>query len=101
MVVLDPPTWATTAYGAVDLVRDYQSLFKPSLLATAPGGKLLATNHVSTVELDGWLDALERCAKKAGRPLAALDVLAPEADFPSPDGRHPLKMVIAEVAPAP
>ena len=101
VVVLDPPTWAVTAYGAVDLVRDYQSLFKPALLATAEGGKLLATNHVSTVEIEGWLESLDRCATKAGRPLAGLEVLAPEEDFPSPDGRHPLKMAIATVAEAP
>ena len=99
LVVLDPPTWATTAYGAVDLVSDYQSLFKPALLSTATGGgKLLATNHVSTVEIEPWLESLERCAKKAGRPLAGLEVLKPEEDFPSPDGKHPLKVAIATVA---
>ena len=97
-VVLDPPTWATSRYGTVDLVRDYQALFKPSVLATKPGGTVLACNHVHSVELDDWLEALERCAKKAGKPLAQIDVLTPEADFVSPDGRHPLKMALARVA---
>jgi 23S rRNA (cytosine1962-C5)-methyltransferase len=97
LVVLDPPTWATTSFGAVDLVRDYQSLFKPSVLATKPGGTILATNHVSTVDLDEWLESLQRCAAKAGRPLSSLEVLTPEADFPSPDGRHPLKVALATV----
>src|SRR5690606_20126036 len=31
LVVLDPPRWARTPFGAVDVVRDYQSLFKPAL----------------------------------------------------------------------
>lgn len=93
--VLDPPTWATSSFGAVDLVRDYQALFKPCVLATRPGGTVLATNHVSTVSLEEWTDTLERCAKKAGRPLAGIEVISPEDDFPSPDGRHPLKMVLA------
>ena len=95
--VLDPPTWATTSYGAVDLVRDYQSLFKPCVLATRPGGTVLATNHVSAVDMEEWMGQLERCALKAGRPVSDMQVLPPEADFPSPDGRHPLKMVLVSL----
>ncbi len=97
LVVLDPPRWAKGRYGAVDVIGDYPSLFKPALLATAPGGTLLATNHVPDVELTAWLATLERTAAKAGRPLAALETLAPEADFPSPDGKHPLKIALARV----
>jgi 23S rRNA (cytosine1962-C5)-methyltransferase len=96
-VVLDPPRWAKGKYGAVDVVRDYASLFKPALLATAPGGTVLATNHVPEIERETWLASLERCAAKAGRPLVGLDSLTPEDDFPSPDGRHPLKIALARV----
>ncbi len=98
LVVLDPPRWAKGRYGAVDVVRDYASLFKPALLATAPGGVVLATNHVPEVTREDWLAGLERSAAKAGRPLAALDVLVPDDDFPSPDGRPPLKIALARVA---
>ena len=91
------PTWATTSYGAVDLVRDYQSVFKPCVLATRPGGTVLATNHVSAVDMEEWMGQLERCALKAGRPVSDMQVLPPEADFPSPDGRHPLKMVLVSL----
>ncbi len=94
VVVLDPPTWATSPFGAIDPVRDYASLFKPSLLATAPGGTVVATNHVSTVDVDAWVDGLERSARKAGRPLRSVELLPPDADFPSLDGRHPLKVAI-------
>ncbi len=97
LVVLDPPRWAKGRYGAVDVVRDYASLFKPALLATAPGGVVLATNHVPEVDRAEWLAGLERCAAKAGRPLAALDALEPEEDFPSSDGRHPLKIALARL----
>ena len=71
---------------------------KPSLLATKPGGVVLACNHVASVDVDEWMEKLERCATKCGRPLESMEVLAPEADFPSPDGKHPLKMVVARVA---
>ena len=98
VVVLDPPTWTKTSAGAVDLVRDYESLFKPCVLATRPGGTVLAVNHVASVDVDGWLEKLEKCAKKADQPLADLRVLPPELDFPSPDGKHPLKVALARVA---
>ena len=98
LVVLDPPTWTTSRFGAIDLVRDYQSMFKPCVLATKPGGTVLAVNHASTVSLEEFTDVLERCAHKAGRPLADLTVLPPEIDFPSPDGKHTTKMVLARLA---
>jgi 23S rRNA (cytosine1962-C5)-methyltransferase len=97
LVVLDPPRWAKGTYGAVDVARDYPSLFKPALLATAPGGDVLATNHVPEVVAADWIATLERCAAKAGRPLASVEIIAPEDDFPSPDGRHPSKMAWVRV----
>ena len=92
IVVLDPPRWAKGPFGAVDVVRDYPGVFKPALLATRPGGHVLATNHVPSVALEDWLGVLERAAEKAGRPLASVEFLPPEDDFPSPDGRPPLKV---------
>ena len=96
-MVLDPPTFSKGPFGAVDLVRDYQGLFKPALMATSPGGAILATNHVSTVDMEDWLESLRRCATKAGRPLVDIEVITPDPDFPSPDGKHPLKMAWCRV----
>lgn len=98
VVVLDPPTFAKSPFGAIDPVRDYASLFKPAVLATTPGGVVLATNHVSTVERDPWLASLRRCAEKAGRPLLDVEVLQPDPDFPSPDGNPPLKLAWCRVS---
>ncbi|MFA6030547.1 MAG: class I SAM-dependent methyltransferase [Elusimicrobiota bacterium] len=97
LVVLDPPAWSKGRFGAVDVVGDYPSLFKPAVLAAKPGGRVLATNHVASVALDAWLDALRRCAEKAGRPLRSVRTLEPDADFPSFDGRPPLKIAVCEV----
>ncbi|MFH1998595.1 MAG: class I SAM-dependent methyltransferase [Planctomycetota bacterium] len=96
LVFLDPPRWAKTPFGAIDLVRDYPSLFKPALLATREGGRLFCTNHEPAVKLEDWLDILRRCAVKVGRSLSAIEVVTPEGDFPSPDGRHPLKMALVK-----
>ncbi len=96
LVILDPPRWATSVFGAVDLVRDYQSIFKPALLATKPGGSLICTNHVPAVKLQDWLDMLKRCAAKIGEMLELIEIITPEEDFPSPDGQHPLKIAVLE-----
>lgn len=93
-VILDPPRWAKSVFGTVDLIRDYASVLKPAILCTAPGGQLLCTNNVSQVSRADWLDSLERCAKKVERPIQELQILTPEADFPSPDGQYPLKIAI-------
>lgn len=97
IVFLDPPRWAKSVFGTVDLVRDYQTVFKPALLAVAEGGCLICTNHVPKVDLNEWLELLQRCAEKADRPVKVVDVIVPEADFPSPDGKHPLKIAVLEV----
>ena len=97
LVFLDPPRWAKSAFGNVDLIRDYQSLFKPSLLATKDGGQLICCNNVAQVDRDEWLESLKRCAIKAGRPLKSIEVLLPDTDFPSPDGNPPLKIAICQL----
>jgi 23S rRNA (cytosine1962-C5)-methyltransferase len=97
-VILDPPAWAKSPFGAIDVSGDYPSLFKPALLSTRPiGGRIMATNHVPSVDLETWLDVMKRCAAKAGRPIRSIQVLVPENDFPSFDGRHPLKIAICEI----
>ena len=70
-------------------------MLKPS---TEAGGTVLAVNHVHSVDVDKWVQDLDRCARKANKPLEGVTLLPPEADFPSPDGKPPLKMAIARVA---
>lgn len=94
LVVLDPPRLSKSPFGTVDLVADYQTLFKPAWLATADGGALFATNNVAAVDRDAWIAALRRCAEKAGRPIRELAVVEPDEDHPSPDARPPLKAVV-------
>lgn len=97
LVFLDPPRYAKSAFGVVDLVNDYPALFKPALLSTAPGGAILCCNNVAQVEREGWLDQLQRSASKVGRPVQDVEWIMPETDFPSSDGQPPLKMVLLRV----
>lgn len=94
VVCMDPPRWSKSPFGTIDLIRDYPSLLKPALMATKPGGQLLVTNHVPQVDLKVWCDLMQRCAVKAGRPIQKIEILEPEADFPSRDRAHPLKIAL-------
>jgi len=94
LVFLDPPAWAKSAFGTVDLLRDYQSLLKPALLSTAEDGVLICNNNLAKVAMDDWRELVLRCAEKAGRPVREWQVLSPASDFPSQDGRPPLKTLV-------
>ncbi|MNR44414.1 hypothetical protein D3C85_1631540 [compost metagenome] len=94
---LDPPAWAKSAFGTVDLLRDYQSLLKPALLATAENGVLVCSNNLARVAMDDWREQVLRCASKLGRPVRDCQQLAPASDFPSSDGRPPLKTLVLQL----
>lgn len=94
LVLLDPPAWAKSAFGTVDLLRDYQSLLKPAILATAEGGALVCCNNLAKVALDDWRAQVLRCAEKLGRPVRDCEQIVPAADFPSRDGQPPLKTLV-------
>jgi 23S rRNA (cytosine1962-C5)-methyltransferase len=96
LVLLDPPAWAKSAFGTVDLLRDYQSLLKPAILATADGGVLICCNNLAKVAMGDWREQVIRCADKRGRPVRDCQVIAPGADFPSLDGQHPLKILVLQ-----
>jgi 23S rRNA (cytosine1962-C5)-methyltransferase len=94
LVFLDPPAWAKSAFGTVDLLRDYQSLLKPAVLATADDGVLVCCNNLAKVALEPWREQILRCAEKVGRPVREWQVITPAVDFPSLDGQPPLKTLV-------
>ncbi len=97
VVFLDPPRYAKSMFGVVDLVNDYSALFKPALLCTKEGGTLFCCNNVAEVDRDAWLDQMQRSARKAGREIREFEWITPDSDFPSLDGQPPLKMVLLRV----
>jgi 23S rRNA (cytosine1962-C5)-methyltransferase len=94
LILLDPPAWAKSAFGTVDLLRDYQSLLKPALMTTAENGTLICCNNLARVSMDDWREQVLRCASKLGRPVRDWEVMQPAADFPSLDNQPPLKTLI-------
>lgn len=97
LILLDPPAWSKSAFGTVDLLRDYQSLLKPALLATAEGGVLVCCNNLAKVSLEDWREQVLRCAVKTGRPVRDCQVLSPAHDFPSIDRQPPLKVLTLQL----
>lgn len=97
LVFLDPPRFAKSAFGVVDIVNDYAALMKLALLCTAEGGTLICCNNAAQISRETWADQLQRCATKAGRPIRELEWIAPEDDFPSHDGQAPLKIALLRV----
>jgi len=97
LVFLDPPRYAKSAFGVVDLVNDYGAVFKPALLATREGGTLIACNNVAGVDRDTWVAGLQGAVRRNGRTLHGLELITPDADFPSPDGRAPLKVAVLRI----
>lgn len=97
LILLDPPAWAKSAFGTVDLLRDYQSLLKPALLTTAENGVLICCNNLAKVSMGDWREQVLRCAEKAGRPVRDWQVLTPGSDFPSLDQQPPLKTLILQL----
>ena len=97
LVFLDPPRFAKSPFGVVDIVNDYAALMKLALLCTAEGGTLICCNNAAQISRETWADQLQRCAAKAGRPIRELEWIAPEDDFPSHDGQAPLKIALLRV----
>ena len=97
LVFLDPPRYAKSAFGNVNLENDYQSLFKPAMLATKDQGTIVACNNVAKVDRDLWFKSLVRCVEKQGRVVLESHWIDIDTDFPSFDGNHPLKMVALKI----
>ena len=97
VVFLDPPRYAKSAFGVVDIVNDYAALMKPALLCTTEGGTLICCNNAAQISREVWADQLQRCATKNGRTIHDMEWISPEADFPSPDGQPPLKIALLRV----
>jgi 23S rRNA (cytosine1962-C5)-methyltransferase len=102
LVVLDPPSFATTKQSRFRAEGDYRALAALVLRTLAPGGRLLAcTNHrgIVRVKLRRYL---HEAARDAGREVVQMKDLPDPEDFPSEPGREShLKSVLVTVGPAP
>jgi 23S rRNA (cytosine1962-C5)-methyltransferase len=97
LVFLDPPRYAKSPFGVVDIVNDYAALMKLALQCTTEGGTLICCNNAAEISREVWADQLGRCAAKIGRKIREVEWIMPEDDFPSHDGQPPLKIALLRV----
>ena len=89
LVVLDPPSYASTRGGRFRVERDYPEIVTNVLGVLRDGGTLLAcTNHHQLTPRD-LARSLESGALRAGRRLRDLEMVDPPADHPQAPGRTP------------
>ncbi|MEZ4445658.1 MAG: class I SAM-dependent methyltransferase [Polyangiaceae bacterium] len=100
LIVLDPPSFATTKKSTFRAARDYPALAAAALGRLAPGGWMLAcTNHRGIVA-SKFRRQLEAALERTGIAVAELYELEAPIDFPAPPGRDPhLKRIIVRRAP--
>jgi len=98
LVILDPPSYATTKSSRFSAADDYADLAAQALAVVAPGGRLLAcTNHRST-SVRKFRKRMHEAGRLARRAMLQVKDLPPPPDFPAAMGSEPdLKSLIVTV----
>jgi 23S rRNA (cytosine1962-C5)-methyltransferase len=99
LVVLDPPSFATTRSSRFSAASDYGRLAAAALRCVAARGQLLAcTNHRGTTRA-GFAERIAEAVAQAGRHASRLELQPDPVDCPAAPGRpcH-LKSVLVELA---
>jgi 23S rRNA (cytosine1962-C5)-methyltransferase len=99
IVILDPPSFSTTARSTFRAAHDYRRVATAAMRCLAPGGSLLAcTNHRGIVarDLKGLLRA---SARELGLEVSDMRLLPDPVDFPPPPAEScHLKCVLCTTA---
>lgn len=95
LVLLDPPSFATTKKSRFSAEDDYRATAAAALRVLAPGGRLLAcTNHRGIPKLK-FRRFLHEAARDAGVTVVQVKDLPDPVDFPAEPGSEPhLKSVL-------
>jgi len=89
LILLDPPSYATSKEKRFTVEHDYRPLAAASLAVLAPGGRLLACTNHRGVSASRFLRFLDDAARSARRSIRQRALLPPPADFPEPPGAEP------------
>ena len=94
LVILDPPSFATTAHSRFSAARDYPKLVAEACRVLGPGGTLLACCNLAGLTHERFLASVEQGLASAGRRVRGRTRLLPGADFPThPAGPHGLQVL--------
>ncbi len=95
LVILDPPSYATTKTSRFSAADDYAELAARALAVLAPGGRLLACTNHRGISMRKFRKRIHEAGRLAHRSLVQVKDLRPPGDFPTPIGEDPdLKTVL-------
>jgi 23S rRNA (cytosine1962-C5)-methyltransferase len=86
LVILDPPSFATTKTSRFSAASDYGKLVAQVLPLVRPGGRLLASTNHRGITPDRFRALVRKGADLAERPVAQLKDLPDPIDFPPEPG---------------
>ena len=89
LVVLDPPSYASTKHGRFSVERDYGDLLTIALPLVAEGGALLACLNHHKLDERALAGALASAGNRVSRPIRELELVTPPADHEALAGRVP------------
>jgi 23S rRNA (cytosine1962-C5)-methyltransferase len=88
LVVLDPPSFATTKHARFSAAEDFGRLASSCLRCLAPGGQLLACTNHRGLRRARLAEQLAELASSLGCRVRRLEHLPPPVDFPPPPGEE-------------
>jgi 23S rRNA (cytosine1962-C5)-methyltransferase len=98
LIVLDPPSYATTKSSRFSAADDYPALAARALALLAPGGSLLACTNHRGISTRKFRKQLHEAGRIAGLTIAQLKDLPCPLDFPAAMGVEPqLKSLLVTV----
>ncbi|WP_438023784.1 class I SAM-dependent methyltransferase [Sorangium sp. So ce233] len=98
LIVLDPPSFATTKKSRFSAASDFGALAALAFRLLAPGGRLLACTNHRGIARARFRRHLHEAAREAGCDVVQMKDLPDPVDFPSEPGTEShLKSVLASV----
>jgi 23S rRNA (cytosine1962-C5)-methyltransferase len=99
LVILDPPSFATTKHTRFSAESDYKKLAAACLRVLGPSGRLLACTNHKGIGHQKFRRSLHDAARDAARDVAQMKDLPDPDDFPpAPGGEAHLKSVLVTLA---
>ncbi len=95
LVILDPPSFATTKQSRFSAESDYKKLAVQAMRVLSPGGRLLACTNHKGIPRAKFKRVLQDAAREAGYAAAQVKEWPDPEDFPpEPGGEAHLKTVV-------
>jgi 23S rRNA (cytosine1962-C5)-methyltransferase len=87
LIILDPPSFATTKQSRFSAESDYKKLAALAMRVLAPGGRLLACTNHKGIGPGKFKRSLQDAARDAGRTIAQLKEWPDPDDVPAEPGK--------------